>query len=160
MENSVEQFFEEAINLERNIRATYMVFQKNSPADQAFWARLAEEEKRHAALLMSCRDISSELWQFPKEMFPKSVQDLVDANARLMSLVEDFNQSPPDRQTAFKTALNLETSAGEIHYQLAMSQPPQSKLLMIFKELNGGDLDHHKRIKKYMRENGMIGESR
>lgn len=155
MENNAAQFFDEAINLERNIRAIYTVFQKNGPEDQEFWGRLAEEEKRHAALLMSCRDISTELWQFPKEMFPKTLKDLIDANGRLRSLFEEFKQSLPDREAAFKTALALETSAGEIHFQLAMSRPAESKLLLIFKELNGGDQDHYKRIKKYMQENSI-----
>lgn len=151
MEDYLAELFDEAVALELNIAEIYTLFMDGAPEDNLFWRQLALEEKKHAALLRSCKDISMSLWQFPAELLPKSNRGLINSNRLLHSLMEKFSHSPPDRATAFKSAVLIENSAGEVHYQLAMTGLASSKIMKIFQQLNNGDRDHLIRIKGYMR---------
>ena len=155
MDDSLAELFDGAINLELKVGGLYALFQQHLLPDQDFWGQLALEEKKHAALLMSCRDVSMALWQFPAGLLPKFPRILYDGNSRIQTLIDKFSLTPPDRVLAFTTALELENSAGELHYQLAMTRPADSSLMKIFQELNNGDRDHYRRIKKYMEENAI-----
>lgn len=155
MENFLAELFDEAITLELNIAEIYTLFRKGDPKDEPFWRQMALEERKHSALLNSCKDISMTLWQFPAELLPKSSRGLIESNRWLHSLIEKFTPSPPERSTAFQVAVDIERSTGEIHYQLAMTSPTSSKIMRIFQQLNNGDRDHLKRIMRYMQENGL-----
>jgi hypothetical protein len=46
-------------------------------------------------------------------------------------------------------------SAGEIHFQSAMTKSTDSEILQLFQTLNQDDKDHAKRIRAYMKEKGI-----
>ena len=48
---TLEQFFDEGIQLELNVAGLYTIFQAAFPDDAVFWRELVVEEKNHASLL-------------------------------------------------------------------------------------------------------------
>ena len=86
------------------------------------------------------------------------MDDLKKTNRELLSLLEKYSDHPPSREIAFNLALKTEMSAGEIHFQSAMTKDTDSKILELFQKLNQDDKDHAKRIRAYMKEKG-IAES-
>ena len=83
------------------------------------------------------------------------MDDLKEANKELLSLLDKYENHPPSRETAFNSALKTEISAGEIHFQRAMTKSTDSEIMQLFKKLNQDDKDHAKRIRAYMKENGI-----
>jgi len=148
---------DEALQLEYNVSNLYMIFHGTYPEDADFWWELVIEENNHAALIKSGRDYFIPEGVFPYEMFP-SMCDLQGANKLILSLIAKYKNAPPAREQAFNTALKLELSAGEIHFQRTMSKSTDSKVLALFQKLNQDDKDHAKRIRAYMKQKG-IAES-
>ena len=58
----------------------------------------------------------------------------------------DYNQKAPSFEDAYYEAIKLESSAGEFHFQVLMTEESDSKIVKIFQKLNGDDKDHNKRI--------------
>ena len=155
MNNDLLQLAEEAMRLEYNVSKLYMIFRDAYPQDAKFWWSLVIEESNHAALIKSGIDYFMSEDFFPNEIFP-SMEDLQGANKELVSILEKYVTNPPTRVEAFKLALKTEMSAGEIHYQSAMAKSTDgSKMLELFQKLNQGDKDHAKRIRTYMKEEGI-----
>ena len=155
MENDLLQLANEAMRLEYNVSKLYMIFRDAHPEDAKFWWSLVIEESNHAALIKSGIDYFMSEGFFPNEIFP-AMEDLQEANKELVSLLEKHVNNPPTREEAFKIALKVEISAGEIHYQSAMAKSADgSKMLELFQRLNQDDKDHAKRIRAYMKEKGI-----
>ena len=93
--------------------------------------------------------------KFPKELVSDSLESLIQVNNNLQKMIDHFSSNPPSREIAFNTALKIETSAGEIHYQEAMNQPKGSEILKILQKLNGEDKEHEQRIREYMKNKGI-----
>jgi hypothetical protein len=155
MENDLIQSANEAMQLECNVSKLYMVFRDAYSEDAEFWWKLIIEESNHEALIRSGIEYFMSLEVFPNEIFP-SMEDLQEANKELLSLLESYEKSPPTRETAFNLALKIERSAGEIHFQNAMTKDTDSKALKLFQKLNQDDKDHEKRIRAYMKEKGIV----
>jgi hypothetical protein len=51
--------------------------------------------------------------------------------------------------------LDIEKSAGELHYQLAMEKSPTSSIMKIFQGLNKDCKNHTNRILAYMSDKGI-----
>lgn len=151
MDNDLVKLAEEAIRLEYNVSRLYMIFRDAHPEDAQFWWQLVIEEGNHAALIKSGLEYFMPLGIFPEGMLPE-MADLQEANAELESLLEQYEASPPSRETAFNIALKTEMSAGEIHFQRTMTKEADSKVLKMFQKLNEDDKDHAKRIRDYMKE--------
>lgn len=158
MQYALEQFIDEAIELELNAAAIYAIFSKAIPEDANFWAGLAWEERSHASILKTGKDVLVPRDQFPVAILPDFVQLLVETNRWLRSLMEEFSQAGPDRQTAFGIALKIEESAGEQHFQRVMAAPTDSKIITILQELCEEDLHHMDRIRAYMQDAGIVGQ--
>ena len=159
MNNDVTSLIEESINLELNVSKLYTHFFKLFPDDAAFWWKLVVEEKNHAALIRSGKEYFEPLRKFPHDLLAPLLQILKDANSRLDSLIEKYEETPPSREEAFNIALKIEESAGELHFQKFMEKEANSATDNIFKELNKGDKDHAMRICRYMEEHGILVQS-
>lgn len=155
MTEEIEKIIDESIKLELNVSNLYTIFQKIFPDDRAFWAHLILEEQHHASLikdaghkLMSEREVARDL------LVPK-VQMLEEMNGKLSALLEEYSKTAPSRETAFNVALNLEESAGEVHFQRAMEKSETSTIMMMLQMLNIDDKNHADRIRVYMNEKGI-----
>ncbi len=157
MNEEYRQVIEESIRIELQVAELYLLFFNYLPQDKGFWWKIALEEKNHAALIRSILHLSEELQEFPEDMFSSSLVELVETNSVLISLIEKFAAEPPDRETAFNTALEIEESAGELHYQGFMENEKDSnmKIAEIFRQLNREDKDHSIRIRAYMLKNNI-----
>ena len=88
-------------------------------------------------------------------MLSHNLQKLKDTNEDLQFLLTEFEITPPSRAEAFNTALNIENSAGELHFQHFQEKKHLSNFDEIFQQLNEEDKNHAERILAYMRENGI-----
>jgi CheY-like chemotaxis protein len=158
MEYALEQFIDQAIQLELNAADIYLIFSDAIPEDSNFWATLAWEEKNHATVLKTGKDILMPKDQFPADLLPNVIQVLVETNSWLDSLKEKFAEVKPDRKTAFAIAIRIESSAGEQHFQSIMEAPSESNVIKIFQELCEDDIHHLNRIHEYMRGDIELGE--
>ncbi len=158
MEYALEQFIDEAIQLELNAAEIYSIFSEAIPEDANFWATLAWEEKNHAAVLKTGKDVLMPIDQFPGEILPNVIQTLVDTNLWLNSLKEKFAETKPDRETAFAIAIKIESSAGEQHFQRVMDSPSDSNIIKILQDLCEDDIHHLSRIREYMKGGSELEE--
>lgn len=158
MKYALEQFIDEAIQLELNAAEIYSIFSEAIPEDANFWATLAWEEKNHAAVLKTGKDVLMPIDQFPGEILPNVIQTLVDTNNGLNSLKEKFAETKPDRETAFAIAIKIESSAGEQHFQRVMDSPSDSNIIKILQDLCEDDIHHLSRIREYMKDGSELGE--
>lgn len=156
MKNGMLRNLDEAIELELQVADIYLLFSQAYPEDEEFWQQLAGEENNHATLLRRARESFMKAEELPGDLVPEDPRELVEANIWLRSLVVEFSRQPPGREIAFMTALTIEGSAGEIHYQKAMVSPTDSIVLRSFQELNGDDAEHLGRIRMYMKEKGIF----
>ena len=146
---------EEAIRVEQHISNLYLIFFEAFPEDAEFWWQLVIEEKNHAALIRSGLEYFLPAGRFPAEMLPPMVAGLRKTNQRLAGIIEGFHKKPPSREEAFNTALRVEQSAGEIHFQRAMTKEADSDIMELFQQLNKDDMDHADRIQSYMQQKGI-----
>jgi hypothetical protein len=153
MKARLTALIDESLHLELNVSTLYFLFYNLFPQDAAFWWRLTEEEKNHAALIRSGKEYFAPLGNFPDRLLHDNADELKATNARVLSLIEKYKTSPPSRAEALNCALTLETSAGELHFQKFMDGKEGSAIDKIFRELNGEDEAHAKRIKAYMIKN-------
>ncbi len=147
MQDQLEQLIDELIRIELNMAELYAKFSEDPGNDTVFWKKLHEEEIRHAAILKAGRDV---LYEFPKELLPKTLEELTKVNNRVISCIKEQEKRPFSREVAFRTALSLEESAGEAHFQRVMEGFSGAEILGIFRELNDGDKDHAQRIRNRM----------
>ena len=155
MAASMIEHLEESIKLELNLARLYTLFNDLFPDDEDFWWQLAMEERGHASLLQQEKKQPQPTEFFPDNLLAADLQMLFEANARILGLLETFAKASPSREDAFRTALDLELSAGEAHFQDFLDTPDPSPAASIFRQLNQEDRDHAERIRSYMRENGI-----
>ncbi len=155
MDKKLAQLIDESIKLELNVSKIYMFFCNTFPEDSEFWRKLVLEEKNHAYLIKSGKGTFLLPHQFPSELLVSSVQTLCETNNKLISLLKKYNEKPPSRESAFNIALNIEKSAGELHFQLAMETSPTSSIMEVLQVLNKDCKDHADRILAYMSDKGI-----
>ena len=147
MENRLVLIIDEAIELELNMSKLYGTFSEYLNRDRAFWFRIAIEEKNHAALLKTGREFIH-FNKFPLGLVPENLEFLKTSNRKVREAIKTFLKNP-DREQAFRLALELEKSAGEKHFQLFMEKGAKDSISDIFHRLNQADKDHEQRIKAY-----------
>ena len=145
----------EAVRLELNIGKLYVRYHHSLPDDGDFWWQLAMEEKNHASLLRSADQIAPVVREFPAGLLPEQLQEVRDLNAMIEARIVAEAATPSDRRAAFAFALELEQSAGELHFQTFMETVSTGQLSKIFQSLNRGDMDHAQRLRTYMQERGI-----
>ncbi len=155
MDTELTHILDEAIQLELNVAELYLLFSHQFPEDTDFWWKLALEEKNHAALLRSGQQYFIDVNLFPKEIIPCKLELLLRTNQKVKDLISKFQETPPSWESALQLALEIEQSAGELHFQAAMEIEPSSKALKLFQYLNQDDKDHAQRIQNYMKNKGL-----
>ena len=153
MNKNITMLAEESINIELNVSKIYFLFHKLFPEDSDFWFKLALEEENHADIIRNGLELFEPIRAFPHEILSRNLQKLKDMNEDIRFLLTEFKINHPSRTEAFKTALNLENSAGELHFQHFQEKKHLSSVDEIFQELSDEDKDHAKRILAYMKEN-------
>ena len=158
MEPDIFQIVEEATTLELNVAELYLFFHHKFPDDSAFWWQLALEEKSHAALLRSGGEYLIKTGKFPPEIVPDALDPLVAVNKRLATILAEMQERTPSREEAFRLAIQLEESAGEIHFETFMKMPPRTSDGELFQILNQDDKDHARRLRAYAKAQGIYQE--
>ena len=141
----------ESIKLELYVADLYLLFKNAFQEDADFWWKLVLEEKNHAALISSGKEYFEPLDEFPHDLLASSLQKLKNVNSKLESLIRKFKKTSPSREEAFRVAVLVEESAGELHFQNFMDKESNSMIHKIFKKLNKEDRDHKKRICSYIK---------
>jgi hypothetical protein len=155
MDEKLSKLIDESIKVELNVAKIYMFFCDTFSEDSDFWWKLGLEEKNHAGLIKIGRGTSIVKPEFPVEILAPSVEMLFEANKKLISMLKEYRKKLPSREKAFNIALDIEQSASELHFQLAMEKPHTSAIMEIFHKLNKEDKDHTDRIRTYMSDKGI-----
>jgi hypothetical protein len=155
MTKDFAEIIDESIKLELHVACLYFLFHGLFLGDADFWWKLTLEEKGHAALIRSGKEIFEPIGKFPHDLLAPGLEELIDTNNRLDALIEKFEETFPSREEAFNIAFEIEHSAGELHFQQFMDKKVDSEVDKIFKQLNRDDLDHAKRISSYMANRGL-----
>lgn len=152
MTRKVEDIIDKAVQLELNLAKLYRIFAEHFDEDREFWSLLESEEKKHSALLKTGYDFAR-INRFPERIFPEQAEALDESINFVQQCIVDFI-AKPQRQLAFKMALELEKSAGEVHFQRFMESTARESLTAIFQKLNQADKDHVSRIQTYWEDKG------
>lgn len=156
MPDSFERVLDAAIELELNVSRLYRRFHHALVEDSHFWWELCLEEKNHANLLRSAAKIAAASRQRPVGLLPDTIEELTAVNRRIEGvLAQRPEEFPRDRAEAFRLAVELEGSVGELHFQRFMAMPPANKIGKVFQDLNRDDKDHEVRILRYMEQHGI-----
>ncbi len=151
---------EEAIRLELQIGKLYKLFYHEFEEDNGLWWQLTLEENNHAALIRSALESFVPSGHIPSQLVSPALETLIEINVQLSNLLKQFQQAPPTREEAFSLAIRLEESAGEAHFQEAMTQQADDTLLKIFQQLNDQDKHHLLRLQNYVQSKGItLGQS-
>ncbi len=117
MKKELLELFDESIQLETNVAELYKIFGATFPDDAFFWKRLAMEEENHVTLLQNGKDRFGPLGKVPIQMLLPSIQELKSVNSEIKDIMKRCNGMTPSREEAFNIAIELEPSAGELHFQ-------------------------------------------
>ena len=158
MEPDIFQIVDEATTLELNVAQLYLYFHHKFPDDSAFWWQLALEEKNHAALLRSGWEHLIKAGKFPSEIVPAALNPLAAVNKRMEIILAEIKERTPSREEAFRLAIQLEESAGEIHFETFIKMPPKTTDGQMFQILNQDDKDHARRLRAYAKAKGIYQE--
>lgn len=155
MSETFRQLLDESIQLELNLAKLYTAYNDLFTEDEDFWWDLAMEERGHASLLQQEKTAPQQEPFFPENLLATDLDALKAINKRVLDLVAAAKSTPPSRGEALRTAYELETSAGESHFQRFMESPASSFAANIFQQLNQGDRDHAERIQRYIDEQAL-----
>ena len=151
-ETLVEVFLDEASALETIMADLYSSFEKSFAEDAVFWKQLADEELNHAALIQNVKSDPEVSKWFVHDAPDDLVKETVKTMEWATSLVIKYSEEKPDRLTAFNTAIEVEKTAWELHYQSLMTKKSDKWFVDIVQELNKYDRDHLRRINLYIKE--------
>ena len=151
-ETLVEVFLDEASALETIMADLYSSFEKSFAEDAIFWKQLADEELNHAALIQNVKSDPEVSKWFVHDAPDDLVKETVKTMEWATSLVIKYSEEKPDRLTAFNTAIEVEKTAWELHYQSLMTKKSDKWFVDIVQELNNYDRDHLRRINLYIKE--------
>jgi hypothetical protein len=148
MDKQLALVVDASIKLELNVSALYTIFHEIFPQHASFWWKLSLEENNHAALLRAAKEQFAPIGKFPTQLIDSDLQNVVDCNNKITTLVDRYKIAPPEESEAFSVALALEQTGGELHYQQFMEhETPVNK---VFRKLNADDKNHAERIRAYM----------
>jgi len=155
MDEKVRALLDAAIRLELIVSDMYLYFSQIFPEDKALWWQLCLEEKDHASVVESGANFFVDRGLFPKDLLEQSCLELERTIEGIETQLDVFRKQSPSRLEALRTAVCLEESAGEFHYQIALEKKGGSKALEMFQRLNADDRDHADRIRTYMQEHNL-----
>ena len=156
MEHLFITLLDEAIELELTISDIYLFFSQCHPEDAELWWQLCLEERNHAALLRSGKDVFLPEENFPDELIYPNLTEIRESNTTVRETLAAFRQTSPSRSEAFCWALDAEQMSAEMHFQCCMElMTPHSPKLNIFQKLNAEDKEHIPRIENFMKKQGL-----
>lgn len=151
MNKNLSDILQESIELELNIARLYTLFHDMYPDDEDLWWQLAIEERNHAALLRHEKSNRQNGCTMAEGLLAPDLEALMAANNKVLQLIEHFRSASPPPEEAFSTALDIENSIGEAHYQAFMDNSETHSVAdELFRQLNQDDKDHARRIEAYM----------
>ncbi|MFC1685113.1 rubrerythrin family protein [Pseudomonadota bacterium] len=145
-----QELIEQAIQLETNVATLYTIFCHAHTEHAELWSQLSQEEKGHAALIKNATERCDLNELLNDEAISANLTKLERCNHHIQALIEQFAEAPPTSVDAFTIALDLEQSAGEIHYQQFMDIGDGSILDRVFQKLDQEDKAHSARLRAYM----------
>lgn len=139
------------IMLEKTVGELYRFYAGLFPEDEAFWMQIFREEMEHAKLLEDAGLRKAKEIAGVKTVYPHTdaTHEAID---QINAYIEKGKSTPPTKREACEFALHLESSASEFHLQYLIKKSGDDDLLSVFKQLNGADENHARRIAEYMRE--------
>ena len=145
-----QELIEQAIQLETNIATLYTIFSNAHKQHAELWSQLSQEETGHAELIRNtvARSDLNELLN--NDTLSESLVRLEHCNHHIQASIKQFAEAPPSPNDAFTIALELEQSAGEIHYQQFMDIGDGSVLDRVFQKLDQEDKAHSAQLRAYM----------
>ncbi len=143
---------EALINLEICVAGLYRQFSGLFEEDQAFWQRLAAEEEAHAQILRNNRTIILEHLRLPASRLKGLVSSFELIAKRIVELSQEYQKEKPDKSEAYVAAIQLEQSAGEIHFQEITSCLKDTQVKCMFEKFNQADQDHTRRIRNRLKK--------
>ena len=146
----ITEYLDQAVELELNMSRLYMLLAQTYEEDYSLWWTLSNEEVNHASLLRSGIEFAK-VDKFPYELVLNNINDIRRLNEKFDSIIESVTDGK-SREAAFTTALELESSAEESHFQEVMAGHSDNEIIKIFKRLNEDDINHYDRIKEYYDE--------
>ncbi len=152
----LHKMLDESILLELNVAKLYHLFYELFSEHAVFWWEIHVEEKNHAALIRSIKEHFEPAGKVPTDLLSSSIEKLQDSNATITALIDQYKDVTPSVEDAFNTALKLELTAGEIHYQNFMDNNQSSALNRIFQRLNNEDKNHAVRLCSYMKHHFIV----
>ncbi len=155
---TIAALLDESIQLELNLANLYTLFNDQFEQDEEFWWQLVMEERSHAALLQQEKKQPQPLQFFPANLLSKDLEALKANNARITGEANRFKATPCSREEALNLALQIEMSAGEAHFQEFMESETGSLTADIFKQLASEDQNHARRLREYMKEQGITAK--
>jgi len=146
------EVFNLLIDFESAISEIYMEFSRMFPDDKEFWWRIALEEKNHAAIIQSGRDVFNAMGLFPAELTSLSIDYLKQALAEKEALLSDVKEQPQNlsRKKAVALAIKIEERDIENIFQELMKVHPELKSIKVFQTLNKETCDHAVRLLRYL----------
>jgi rubrerythrin len=153
MKETFEELLDLAISVELGAAELYMLFHIKYPEDSSFWWALVLEEKNHASLLQSVKDVFVPMGKIPEHLV-SSREELLSSVQLLRKILDDAHINPGTRRYALQTAFELECSVGEMHLQKFMNLDLDDELIKVFQRLNADDTDHAERILAYALDQG------
>lgn len=154
MVNADMSLIRKMIALEKNVGLLYTYFQDKFPEDKEFWKKLAAEEIKHATLIETHADFILDSKEAFSNLFESSEESLERIYSKVTQIIENLDQYTKSREDAFLVALQLEQSAGELHYQNIVKETENGDEaplpLTVFNLLANYDKDHSERILKYL----------
>lgn len=155
MDKQLLDIIDESIKLELNASELYYNFYENYLEDSDFWWELHMEEKNHASLLKSIKEFFIPYEKIPEDLVVNNLQLLKESNKEIEDIIDYVKENKPTRLAAFTTALKLEESAAETHFQKFMEGSFGEKFEEVIRKLNREDRYHYARIKDYMEEHSI-----
>lgn len=134
------------IRLETNMARLYLCFADVCAKEKDFWFQLSTEEVRHASLLRTHREYIVDSRAFSGDLLSIEIMKIQYTNDRIEREIDMLDFGTMSLKQALTKAYEYETSAGECHFQKAVSFEDDQIARQILRRLNHEDKDHAERI--------------
>lgn len=151
--SSLNALLDECIRLELLVSELYHYYSRIFEENRDFWWRLTIEEKNHASILKSGR-LFLTMNKLPKEAVCGNMQLIKETCQKVECRLEGCKTGPLAREDAYGFAMQIESSAAELHFQDMLVNQTNSRVIKIFQGLGGDDKDHAQRIADMLGGNG------
>ncbi len=139
----------QCISQELLISEFYHLFERLFSEDSEFWRKILLEEVRHGSLLRAEIDQLCKTELLADNSDELDLEALHEQGSAITRLLAKLKENPPSREQAFSIALALENTSSEHTYRNLSVQDMSPRIQRLFRSLDGGNLDHIRRIKRY-----------